>query len=99
MKSLPPFSSHSAASARSHNQEFPPRYEHYRYYPYLTRRTPDARERGFDRDDYSAEDDLCKGVRRMSTTPQKVPERAPFRHYSYRDADERPPAWQRKSAF
>ena len=61
--------------------------------------SPDARERGFDRDDYSAEDDLCKGVRRMSTTPQKVPERAPFRHYSYRDADERPPAWQRKSAF
>ena len=57
-------------------------------------------ERGFDRDDYSAEDDLCKGVRRMSTTPQKAPEpRAPFRHYSYRDADERPPAWQRKSAF
>ena len=54
----------------------------------------------FDRDDYSAEDDLCKGVRRMSTTPQKAPEpRAPFRHYSYRDADERPPAWQRKSAF
>ena len=62
--------------------------------------SPDARERGFDRDDYSAEDDLCKGVRRMSTTPQKAPEpRAPFRHYSYRDADERPPAWQRKSAF
>ena len=57
-------------------------------------------ERGFDREDYSAEDDLCKGVRRMSTTPQKAPEpRAPFRHYSYRDADERPPAWQRKSAF
>ena len=24
---------------------------------------------------------------------------APFRHYSYRDADERPPAWQRMSAF
>ena len=46
------------------------------------------------------EDDLCKGVRRMSTTPQKAPEpRAPFRHFSYRDADERPPAWQRKSAF
>ena len=63
--------------------------------------SPDARERGFDRDDdYSAEDDLCKGVRRMSTTPQKAPEpRAPFRHFSYRDADERPPAWQRKSAF
>ena len=61
--------------------------------------SPDARERGFDRDAYSAEDDLCKGVRRMSTTPQKVPERAPFRHFSYRDADERPPAWQRKSAF
>ena len=46
------------------------------------------------------EDDLCKGVRRMSTTPQKAPEpRAPFRHFSYRDADERPPAWQRKPAF
>ena len=59
----------------------------------------DARRETVDRDDYSAEDDLCKGVRRMSTTPQKVPERAPFRHYSYRDADERPPAWQRKSAF
>ena len=64
-----------------------------------SKKKPYARERGFDRDDYSAEDDLCKGVRRMSTTPQKVPERAPFRHYSYRDADERPPAWQRKSAF
>ena len=39
-------------------------------------------------------------MRRMSTTPQKAPApRAPFRHYSYRDADERPPAWQRKSAF
>ena len=39
-------------------------------------------------------------MRRMSTTPQKAPEpRAPFRHFSYRDADERPPAWQRKSAF
>ena len=49
---------------------------------------------------YTAEDDLCKGVRRMSTTPQKAPEpHAPFRHYSYRDDDERPPAWQRKSAF
>ena len=67
--------------------------------PWSCRTSPDARERGFDRDDYSAEDDLCKGVRRMSTTPQKVPERAPFRHYSYRDDDERPPAWQRKSAF
>ena len=68
---------------------------HKRMCPQLTA----FKERGFDRDDYSAEDDLCKGVRRMSTTPQKVPERAPFRHYSYRDADERPPAWQRKSAF
>ena len=68
--------------------------------PWSCRTSPDARERGFDRDDYSAEDDLCKGVRRMSTTPQKAPEpRAPFRHFSYRDADERPPAWQRKSAF